>query len=561
MMNETTTLRRRYPGVQPFKADQKDLFFGRETDIREMLRLIEQEKLLVLYGKSGYGKSSLLNAGIVPRLDTVFRKKTIIPIFIRQRSYVAGESALPIDNVKNELAAKVPNTEGGVFYEQIFAGKTLWHDFKRRQTFPIDEGNPQVFVLIFDQFEEFFLYPLEQQLQFRKQIAELLYTEIPQSVFHELGKVTDPLQREHIVTPLDVRAIFAIREDRLGYLDSMKTEMPAILNKRYQLRGLMDVQAKEAIVEPARLSGTFTSPPFEYSEAAVTTLISKLGETKQTTRIGIEAFQVQILCEYLEGEIMAGHIPQNRIEPSYFADKINEIYEGYYNRQLDKLDPSLQNAAQELIEDSLVFSDDATGESRRLSVDADVLVQRYEKQGITYDLLRILENNFLLRREPNSTGGYNYEVTHDTLIAPIAKSKNSRRREKDRLKKEAEEAERLHQIGETQRQLAIEKRRRQQSNVLLLISLLALVVAVWFYRDAEKAKTLANEKLRQALLEQIGRQKLEIKQSEQKIDIFNKAEETELDSLERGLMDSINNQLKINQLNLDSLNTILDSKR
>ncbi len=77
MMSETNTLRRRYPGVQPFKAEQKDLFFGRETDIKEMLRLIEQEKLLVLYGKSGYGKSSLLNAGVVPRLNTVFKKKTI----------------------------------------------------------------------------------------------------------------------------------------------------------------------------------------------------------------------------------------------------------------------------------------------------------------------------------------------------------------------------------------------------------------------------------------------------------------------------------------------------
>lgn len=556
MIYETNALRRRYPGVQPFKAEQKDLFFGRETDIKEMLRLIEQEKLLVLYGKSGYGKSSLLNAGVVPRLDTVFRKKTIIPIFIRQRSYITGQSALPIDNVKNELAAKMPNTEGGGFYEQIFAGKTLWHDFKCRQAFPVNDANPQVFVLIFDQFEEFFLYPLEQQLQFRKQIAELLYTEIPQSVFHELGKVTDPQQREHIVTPLDVRAIFAIREDRLGYLDSMKTEMPAILNKRYQLRGLADEQAREAIVEPARIEGTFASPLFEYSEAAVSALVSKLGETKTTTRIGIEAFQVQILCEYLESEIITHNIPNNYIEPSHFADKINEIYEGYYNRQLDKLDPSVHRAAQELIEDSLIFSDDTTGESRRLSVDADVLVQRYEKQGITYDLLRILENNFLLRREPNSTGGYNYEVTHDTLIAPIAKSKNLRHKVLERQKKEAEEEAKRKQIEATEQQLAIEKRRRQQSNTLLLVSLLALGVAIWFYLKAEKAKNLANEKLQQALREQIERQKLEIKQSNQRIEVFSKAEEVELDFVERQLRDSINNKLIINQLRLDSLKSM-----
>jgi hypothetical protein len=487
-----TTLRRRYPGVQPFKVEQKDLFFGRDTDITEMLRLIGQEKLLVLFGKSGYGKSSMLDAGVLPRLGEVFRKKKVISLPVRLKAYVEGESILPIESIKKELAAKVPLTEGGRFYEDIFAGKTLWHEFKRRQTFPIDDDNPEVFVLVFDQFEEFFLYPIEQQGQFRTQIAELIYTDIPQAVFHELGKIKDLAQREHISTSLDVRVVFAIREDRLGYLDTMKTELPAILSKRYQLQGLNDSQAREAIVKPAANEGNFVSPPFTYSDTALDVIVQKLGETKQTVRMGIEAFQLQILCEYLEGEIIAGHIPKQRIEPTHFADKITEIYEGYYHRLLEKLDPSVKKAAQELIEDGLIFSDEKTGESRRLSMDADVLVQRYGHLGVTPDLLRLLENHFLLRRERTATG-YNYEVTHDTLIAPIAKSKALRLQESARISalKQIEEAEKLRLENEAK--LAEEARRRKEAEALKLEAERQADIAKVAQQKAEAAQIQAEQ--------------------------------------------------------------------
>ena len=54
----------RYLGVQPFKTSDKHIFFGRDEDIENLHDFIILEKLIVLFGKSGYGKSSLLNAGI-----------------------------------------------------------------------------------------------------------------------------------------------------------------------------------------------------------------------------------------------------------------------------------------------------------------------------------------------------------------------------------------------------------------------------------------------------------------------------------------------------------------
>ena len=153
-------------------------------------------------------------------------------------------------------------------------------------------------------------------------------------------------------------------------------------------------------------------------------MTQKLSETKVSQRSGIEAFQLQILCEYLEDKIIKGEIPNNRIEPAYFEDKIDEIYEGYYQRLIDKLDPSVRKAAQLLIEEDLIYHNEKTGDSRRESRDSGRLL---DKEGITQKLLNDLESNFLLRREVNSLGGISYEVSHDTLIAPILASKEERR--------------------------------------------------------------------------------------------------------------------------------------
>lgn len=50
----------RYPGTYSFSSDQRHLFFGRDEDMADLARLVELEKVSVLYGKSGMGKTSLL---------------------------------------------------------------------------------------------------------------------------------------------------------------------------------------------------------------------------------------------------------------------------------------------------------------------------------------------------------------------------------------------------------------------------------------------------------------------------------------------------------------------
>ncbi len=218
-------------------------------------------------------------------------------------------------------------------------------------------------------------------------------------------------------------------------------------------------------------------------------MTQKLSETKVSQRSGIEAFQLQILCEYLEDKIIKGEIPNNRIEPQHFADKINDIYEGYYERLIEKLNPEVQHAAQLLIEEKLIFEDYKTGEARRLGVDSGVLLN---EKGITQTLLNQLESTFLLRRESTSTGGFNYEVSHDTMIAPILKFKRERKTIEDnkRLEWEYIEKERL------KNKILIE---RQRKISFLFSGTYIFMAFLWFFMLLHK-KQEENNSLRIDLL-------------------------------------------------------------
>ncbi|MEO0043260.1 MAG: hypothetical protein RL329_2708, partial [Bacteroidota bacterium] len=75
----------RYRAVKPFEEAQSLLFFGRDAEINQLTALVFAEKLTVLYGKSGYGKSSLLHAGLLPRLrpENESQLQRYVPIVIR----------------------------------------------------------------------------------------------------------------------------------------------------------------------------------------------------------------------------------------------------------------------------------------------------------------------------------------------------------------------------------------------------------------------------------------------------------------------------------------------
>jgi len=74
----------RYPGINPFTTDEKDIFFGRTSEIDKLFKLLRVEELVVLFSKSGLGKSSLINAGVIPMIQ---EKNVFLPISVKFSGY------------------------------------------------------------------------------------------------------------------------------------------------------------------------------------------------------------------------------------------------------------------------------------------------------------------------------------------------------------------------------------------------------------------------------------------------------------------------------------------
>lgn len=431
-MSETTQYR--YPGIQPFTGRQKDLFFGRDDDREQLLSLLLLEKLTVLFGKSGYGKSSLLNAGIAPGLEKESRrgKRTYIPVFVRFHSRLGNEQYDWFDWFAFQLEQQAPPIAPELYEQRCFLPRTLWGELKRRQT-----HDNQVFVLLFDQFEELFTYPPEQITAFKQQLADLLYADIPEYL-EQNEEAHSPEELAWMSRKPDARALFSIRADRLSELDQLKDSLPAILNKRYELRALTREQAREALEKPAALPDEagfgFKSPAFGWQPQAIEKVLSELSQNIQGRQTGIEAFQLQILAQNVENRVIRGEVADHDGDgkPDVAVGDlpgIERLYEAFYEDSLAKLTAQERKKARRLIEQGLIFEQD----NQRINLHEKLINRDY---GVGEELVQQLIDLRLLRAEPSTSGGQNIELSHDSFVFPILNA--ARRRKQERWRKKAQ---------------------------------------------------------------------------------------------------------------------------
>lgn len=445
----------RYPGVKPFTFDDRKLYFGRDEDIENLSQLISLERLLILYGKSGIGKTSLLNAGVIPRLQ---KEKNCEIYTIRFGGHIEGKNLAPLEILKQKIS-ETPYSD--TFLDKIKAGRdSLWYYFKSLQ---INHKSDHRYLLVFDQFEEIFTYPEEEIEAFKRELSGLLNHSIARNfkkaLKENLAQDKNFLSDNELTTlyqPFDLKAVISIRSDRMSLLDKFKDYLPDILLKSYELKPLSINQARAAILEPSKAVGPFLSPPFAYEPEAIQKILRYLS-TDNTQKI--ESFQLQILCQSVEQYSI-----RNK-DLSISADDLgdlNQIYKNYYDDQIALLTNSEdRQAARILIEEGLIFEP----EERRISLYEG---QIYRQYNITPELLKKLVKARLLRAEPNTAGGYSFELCHDTLVAPILKAKQKRKKE-----------EALFAAVQKEKKLR-KKRLKERRRLLTTLAIFAVAAAVSF---------------------------------------------------------------------------------
>ncbi len=402
---------RRYPGLRSFDRSESNIFFARQREAEEFTNLVFRERLAVLFGKSGVGKTSLLQAACGPKWE----QEGFVPIFIR-----CGSDRPLLESV-GEILERSPYLSGkDDTWLRPNTTQTLWEKLKRLK-FTIN-GSPATPVLVFDQFEEVFTLPHseESRQEFFKELADLANetksTALIAALFEESeqGKL-DAKTLSWWESQPALRVVLSVRADFLYRLDDIN--IPEILNKRYQLRALTMEAARQAIVGPASVEGFFNCPVFSYSDDAISDIFGFLagGSGQQE----IEPFQLQLICQQIEEQVVDNGLPiGGEVSPVFYGGEegLREMMD-VYTRMISKLEDSEKVIARRLIEEGLIRN------NRRLSVSKDQLLEEFKA---TPSLLEKLEDSRLLHRD-TTRGEVYYEISHDTLLPYIIQFRDKRK--------------------------------------------------------------------------------------------------------------------------------------
>ena len=543
-------MKQRYLGSSPFETTDKDIFFGRTKETQEFVDLLKVEKLIVLYAKSGMGKTSLINAGVIPKLD---EEKNFIHWTIRLWSFIDSEKSMqPQDTLR--LALKkiaTPDNIVGKLVESVTEPfEKLWLHLKAlHYEKATKEANNKSLVLFFDQFEELFTYAANEQKQFKELLAKLLQTTAPEILKETAKQLTDNEQVNLLYAPLDIKIVFIIRADRMSLLDTMKDYLPYVLHTTYEMKALTRRQARQAIEEPAakpQEEGNFATPPFRYDLKSLETILNYLSTGEKDGKnvaVPIESFQLQIICQDIENKVKAKQHETPILVLPKDVEGLKTIFEQYYVIALAKTTKKAveELALRKLIEENLIR------EGRRLSFDEsyceDELEKTLKNEQLVKELLKNLVEKRLLRLEPNNVGGNSYEVSHDTLIDPIEKARKERhaKEEEERIAKEAAERKRRN-------------RRNLMIGVIVSVGLLSVISFVlYLYFEANKAKKDAENSLKKSYTEEIIRHRGEIDIAKRNKLSFEQYKAFDLQKLEEIKIDTLENRIKTLEQQLNEL--------
>lgn len=523
-------INRRYPGVSPFTKEQGNIFFGRDNDIDKLSKLISLRRQVLLYSKSGIGKSSLLNAGVLPRIVDKY-----IPIQIRFFSYNEGNYQSPVNSVVLAFREAVSGS-GVTLLDEIIPKSeregSLWYHFKN---YYLSSKAKKDFILIFDQFEELFTYPDEQINEFKEQIHELTRVDVPDRVMAGIADsdhMEDHPGYDSLFESMNIKTVYAVRSDRLNLLNRLTDRLPDIQKVYYELSPLDERQARQAIINPAKQEGDqFDTPPFVYEKEALDLIIEALTDEEQKT---IETTQLQIVCQTIEniaGSKQPGTGGKIVVTPGDLPD-FKDIFLRFYEDSVNKTEQPAESRI--FIEDHLIRN------NQRISLDENICLDSVSKE-----TLSTLVNTHLLRAEQNNVGGKSYELSHDTLLEPIIEVKKERIAREER---EAEKRRREEELQQIKKQQA--KKLKRSRNIFITVSAIGLGLTIGFliWQDNQvKAERLEFAEIRakndSLVKEQLKNEALISRQNE------------ELAIIRGDSLENVNDLLK---LKLDSLNLISD---
>lgn len=488
-----------YKELSPYLEADTHRFKGRSEEIVEMFECFDRNDYLVCHADSGEGKTSIIDAGLIPKM----KENCYLPIriiFKSDKHFINND--INFDDVicgiiENEIEKlernknlsidiiypkRLVNSEEHELndWEKELINSCTW--LKLRYTRITIDRLLYTPVLIFDQFEEVFTNPTSQEWtdKFFAWMQELSMDICPQKIVAEIEKHIGKDDFPEISTQKNFKCIFSLRSEYIGKLDYWGLQrhyIPFLKNNRYLLRPLTIKGAKEVITQQEGYDGLN-----DVADDIINILRkSQKGKNYVKDELSdlpcIPALFLSIICAQafiMPPQELSAFIQSIAAEND--EDKkaaIDTLIEKFYENAISKCD--IPSKDMDIIEDILVNND---GNRQRVSSQTDTLkeiefAKKYMKKLEKARLIRVIPE---YNREEDSI-----ELVHDALCPVIAQKKEQRIAEQaEKAKRKAEEAKKR------------EDQREEMTSSLFLLAL--LVFGIWvlsiIYRNKEVADNI-----------------------------------------------------------------------
>lgn len=442
-----------YVGLRPFTAAERAYFFGRERDQRIIAANLFASPLTVLYGPSAVGKSSVLQAGVVPQLAVEAHTAVVY--------FATWQDPTYIDRLRGECRRAVAAAQGS----EIDADPSL----------PLDEWLVRAsarfrgtLLVVLDQFEEYLLY----------------HSETGGSSFDE--------ELARIVNRRDVAAnvLVGIREDGLAKLDRFRKRIPNLLGNTLRLRRLTPDAARQAIRGPLDVYNKQRGdgvPPVRIEDDLVEAVVAQVRATRiQSSAAGsgttgtsdegelIETALLQMVMTHLwrHASVVDGTRVMTKPSLDALGGARNVVKRHLYER-IDELDADGKTIAANLFQELVTPSG-----AKIAHTTEDLIAFAKRPADRVVPVLEHLARARLLRRvDPPER----YEIFHDALAPAILDWRG------EYLRQAAlEEAER-------KRKEAARLRNRRAALVgAAILGAISVAVGIYYFREAEHLRLTLN---------------------------------------------------------------------
>jgi WD40 repeat protein/serine/threonine protein kinase len=211
-----------YKGLAAYQPEDAPYFFGRETLVDDILRRLQMNRVLVVGGPSGSGKSSVVRAGLIPAL-----KAGALPQSDTWRFALFTPGRDPITELYYQLTKQLPAGEEAIALETVVAHPAMARHLIGR------DGPAYPLVLCIDQFEELFtLVDTDQRLKF----------------IQLLSSIADPADST-------LRIVLVVRADFYAACAQIPWLADRISSNQVLVGPMTEPELRRAINEPARPSG------------------------------------------------------------------------------------------------------------------------------------------------------------------------------------------------------------------------------------------------------------------------------------------------------------------